>query len=111
MLDIEISNPISGKPIPERGKIDTAADLTRVPETLKNKLEPLRKISEVRIMYGNDQVELHPTYLTRLHINSFELDAEVYFRPSNYVLIGLNVLNQLKLYADGKNQVFTVEDP
>ena len=111
MLDVQISNPISGMPIPERGKIDTAADLTRVPERLKNKLEPLKKISEIQIIYGNDHVEQHPTYLTKIHINSFKLDAEVYFRPSNYILIGLNVLNQLRLFADGKNQVFTVEDP
>lgn len=111
MLDIQISNPMSGKPIPERGKIDTAADLTRVPERLKNKLEPLKEIGMMPIRYGDDQVEWHPTYLAKIHINSFELDAEVYFRPSNYVLIGLNVLNQLKLYADGKNQVFAVEDP
>jgi predicted aspartyl protease len=111
MLDVWISNPISGKPIPERGKIDTAADLTRVPERLKDKLEPLKKISEWRIEYGDGQVERHPTYLTTLHINDYKVDAEVYFRPSNYILIGLNVLNQLKLFADGKNQVFTVEDP
>lgn len=82
-----------------------------MPERLKNRLGPLNKISEVPIKYGNDQVELHPTYLTKIYIDSFELDAEVYFRPSDYILIGLNVLNQLKLFADGKSQVFTVEDP
>ena len=111
MLDVRISNPISRRPIPEQAKIDTAADLTRVPERLRSELEPLKEISEITVRYGNEEVERHCTYLTTIHINGFELDAEVYFRPSNYILVGLNVLNQLTLCADGKNQVFTLEDP
>jgi hypothetical protein len=110
-LDVKISNAAGGNPIPFLGKLDTGAAITKVPEILRAGLEPLSPMGEVTITYGDDSSRKYLTYLTRIYLNGFELDAEVYFRRADYILIGRNVLNQLKFCADGMNEVFAFESP
>jgi len=111
MFDIKIANPFSSVVIAKRGKVDTGADLTRVPETLTQRLT-LIPSGETPIRYGNEAVEIKRTYLAVIMINGFSLDAEVYFGGRrDYILIGRNVLNQLIMHCHGKNQLFWFEDP
>ena len=110
-LGVGISNPISGSPIPFLGKVDTGAGITKVPEDLKARLEPLRQIGETWIRYGDDRREKYPTYLAVIHLNGLSFDAEVYFRRADYILIGRDVLNQLQFCADGKFFTFFENAP
>ena len=110
MLDVNALNPVTGIGTIQRAKIDTGADLTRLPETLKQGLA-LLPFSQRTFRYGNNTSEEKPTYLCVIEIDGFKIDAEVYFGEFDYILVGRNVLNHLKMLCHGKNQIFTLEDP
>ncbi len=111
MLDVQISNPATGVTIAKQGKIDTGADLVRVPEVLARRLT-LNPMRWTTMLYGNDQCQRVRTYFAVIKMNGFQLDAEVYFCGSrNYILIGRTILNQLITHCHGKNLSFWFEDP
>lgn len=110
-FNVRISTLGHTESIPYLGKVDTGADLTKVPDILKSQLEPLMQMGEKVFRYGNKTTETHPTYLATIHLNGFSLDAEVYFRDAEYILIGRNVLNQIRLCADGRNFTFSENAP
>lgn len=105
-LQVSVSHPIVGDPIPKSAAVDTGAGLTKIPIGLKKSLGKLKPMGDRTIKYGNGQEETHPTYLAKVHFDGFHLDAIVYFRESDFILLGRNVLNQLELTADGRNLQF-----
>jgi len=111
MVDVQVSNPESGQKFIIRAKIDTGADLTDIPEALQERLD-LLPFSEEPIRYADGRVEWKTTFLTNFSFDGFDFESvEVTSGNRNYVLIGRNILNKLKLICDGKTLTFTILDP
>jgi len=111
MVDIQASNPETRQKFIIRGKIDTGADLTDIPQVLQERLD-LLPFSEEPIRYADGRVEWKTTYLTNFSFDDFEFEGvEVTTGNRNYALIGRNILNKLKLICDGKTLTFTILDP
>jgi predicted aspartyl protease len=111
MIDVQASNPETGRKFTIRAKIDTGADLTDIPQVLRERLD-LLPFSEENIRYADGRITLKPTYLANFALDGFNFESvEVTSSNRNYVLIGRNILNQLKLICDGKALTFTIEDP
>jgi predicted aspartyl protease len=111
MVDIQSSNPETGQKFTIRAKIDTGADLTDIPQILKERLD-LLPFSEESIRYADGRIALKTTYLANFSLDAFDFEGvEVTASNRNYVLIGRNILNQLKLICDGKTLTFTIVDP
>jgi predicted aspartyl protease len=105
-LEVHVSHPIAGEQIPELAAVDTGASITKIPIGLKESLGELKKMGSRTIKYGNKKEETHTTYLAKIHFDGFHLDAVVYFREADFILLGRNVLNQVKMTADGRNLLF-----
>lgn len=111
MLDITISNPMKLKSSPMRALVDTGADTTEIPVTLQNRLD-LKPHGEAIIRYGNNEPIKKSTYVVNMSFNGFNFEfIEVTTAVRNFILIGRDVLNKLKMCCNGKNQIFTFEDP
>lgn len=111
MIDITISNPVKLKSSPIRALIDTGADKTEIPVTIQNRLD-LKPHGEATVTYGNNVPIKKSTYFANVSFNGFNFEfIEVITAVRNFALLGRDVLNKLKVYCDGKNQIFTLEDP
>ncbi len=73
ILDIQTSNPETGKEFIIRGKIDTGADLTDIPQILQERLD-LLPFSDERIRYANGRVISKTTYLAGFSFDGFDFE-------------------------------------
>ncbi len=88
-------------------KIDTGADISVIPETLRSRLK-LTPEGAVRIRsaFGGEGLEL-PTYYVTLSIpDCITADVEVVCLPRKDCLIGRDMLNQMVMRADGPSREF-----
>lgn len=96
-------------------KIDTGADISVVPDETIFTIRPLpsRKESFVDRRTG-ERFWCQKYWLgigashPNTHKKMFEVEVEVISYPREDVLLGRNVLEKLRMVADGKNQVFTL---
>jgi len=113
ILEVTVSNPhkpeVEG--IPKEALIDSGAFMTAVPEDFVDKLKilPARKIKGVKGYKGKGQS--HSTYFVDVSFNGYAFYTEVMAVKRKNVLIGRDILNQLKLILDGKNLNFDILDP
>jgi hypothetical protein len=114
-VDCVVANPVSGKREQRRGKLDTGADMTFIPESL---VSPLGLVEKDRIPMGGfvqeHDVELpkFPSYLVNLSLNGFDFEwCEVCACRRDNILIGRDVLNQLNLFLYGQALEFNLQRP
>jgi predicted aspartyl protease len=91
-------------------KIDTGADLCVLPDSI---------VSEVRLAaFGFRMLRAvghpaykAPTYWAGITMSSHDFTLEVVSHSQPYALLGRDLLNQLKLIADGPNETFELLFP
>ena len=90
-------------------RLDTGADLTAIPASSVHRLrlEPYDR----RIVGDYDKrTTMMPTFRVHLRFGEFLFhDVEVVATESNSALLGLDILNQLKVTLDGRKKMLSVE--
>lgn len=109
VVQVDIANPYKNRSRKIKGKIDTAADISAIPNKLVSKLglEWAGSV-EARGFNQNHSMKVK-TYRANILFENrkFEL-VEVISSASPYILIGRDILNQLKILLDGKNSQFEI---
>jgi predicted aspartyl protease len=112
VADVTIANPVTpNKRSRVRGKMDTGADITVIPERL---IIPLGISPKGRVWtrgYDGTYAQ-RAIYYVRFTLEGFVL-ATVRCIATNRtdVLLGRNVLNRFLVILDGKNLTFELKDP
>ena len=100
--------PRNAKAVREfRAKIDTAADICAVPQSLIEDFRP----PEFTKRFVRQTGRLEGTYWVTIELDGNSYDVEALSRSIPYVLIGRDILNELVLVADGPNEVFELQRP
>lgn len=105
-LDVSVSHPITGQSLAVSAKLDTAADITTIPETVRDALG----LAEARTLpiEGYDGI----TTTLRTYVISLELpqararQLEVIAIPESHILLGRDVLNQFYVKLNGPELTF-----
>lgn len=110
-VKVKIANPQTGKYEEEVGKIDTGAYKTAFPEKWVTKLN-LVPVSEERMKGYKKGEQKHNTYFVNVTLKGYNFPyTEAVAIDRKNILIGRDILNQLKLILDGKNLKFEILDP
>ena len=90
-----------------RAKIDSGADRSAIPDKIRETLN-LKPRQAILTKGAFDKTAiLRPMFLISIYIdNLFSFELQVLSRPSEYVLIGRDLLNQIVLHADGPSEFF-----
>ena len=108
VLDLTVWNNF-GSSFPEKGKIDTGASHTVIPDYLVNTLN-LKKTDETIVKTVTGTESIHYNYSVRIEIGSIKFDSfEVVAMPKEYVLVGRDLINLWKLEIDGKSETYSIE--
>jgi predicted aspartyl protease len=110
-LDLMHPDPNDRRICNAKGKIDTGADMCVIPLTLKEDWH-LQKAGTIHTRDYRGIEQETDTYRIRIVFKDLvnQLVEVIVARRQN-VLIGRDILNKLKLHADGKEQVFSLSDP
>jgi hypothetical protein len=109
IVEVEVANPYSGKSRKVLGKIDSGAAISTIPVALLNELD-LERAGSIGVRgFNQERARKMKTYRVNLSFENckFEL-VEVILTPNPYVLVGRDILNQLKIILDGKNLQFQI---
>jgi len=112
ILKVKVSNP--HKPevrmVEKEALIDSGAFMTAIPEDLVGQLRIL-PAGEISTKGYKEGEQTHRTYFVDVSFNSYSFYREVMAVKRKNVLIGRDILNQLKLILNGKNLNFDILDP
>jgi hypothetical protein len=110
-MNCTIINPVTGTIKRGRGKFDTGAPLTFIPESWTSQLGLMpNDIVEMGDYRG--QTARHSTYIVNLELNGFSFDGvEVAACPRSNILIARDLHNRLNVLLYGRNLQFDVRWP
>ena len=108
ILDLTVWNKF-GESSSEKGKIDTGASRTVIPDYLVNALH-LKKTRESVVKTVSGAESTHYNYFVSIQIGNIQFDRfEVVAMPKKYVLLGRDLINLWKLEIDGKTETYSIE--
>lgn len=113
ILDVEVvhPDPRDKRRVTKKAKIDTGADGSVIPVKIRDEWE-LYKTGEVTTINFQREERVEPTYDVRIVINRLvNKIVEVTVANREDLLLGRDILNDLKMCANGKFQFFALEDP
>jgi hypothetical protein len=112
---VKVANPTTGNGKEKDGKIDTGSYMTAIPETLVSELALVPASEHETTGYKREkknEPQKHLTYFVDIALKGYSFPyTEVLAVDRQNVLIGRDILNQLKLILDGKNLMFEIADP
>ena len=105
-LPVVVLHPITGESHTLVAKLDTAADISAIPETLRNNLN-LNQAQTIPVE-GYDGVRTSlPTYIITLELAGAQArHLEVIAIPEDHMLIGRDVLNHFYAKLNGPELTF-----
>ena len=107
-LDLTVLNEF-GKSYPAKGKIDTGADCTIIPNYLVRPLD-LESTGTTLVMTADGAEKTFHNYFISIAINGIKFESfEVIAMEKEYVLLGRDLINLWKLVIDGESETFTIE--
>ena len=108
ILDLIVWNKF-GDSFPEKGKIDTGASHTVIPDYLVNTLK-LKKTRETIVKSVSGMESEHFNYFAAIQIGEIKFDCfEVVAMPKDYVLLGRDLINLWKLKIDGQTETYSID--
>jgi len=111
-INVELINPYTGQSIKDiPGFIDTGSDGTCIPTRMVGILRAVpSRLRCVVDFNGKETRKLAYRITVKVEMWNFEL-LEVVAVHGEEILIGRDILNQLKLKLNGKNEIFEISDP
>ncbi|MHB8567872.1 MAG: retroviral-like aspartic protease family protein [Nitrososphaerales archaeon] len=108
-LDVIVLHPIHSTSVSSIAKIDTGADGSVIPQDIASSLN-LMPAGKRKCMDYNRNVTYKINYYVDIKIGNFPTfrGLNVVTSARDDVLIGRDILNKLKLLADGRNLIFSL---
>jgi predicted aspartyl protease len=110
-VSLQVSNPETSDKVLLRGKLDSGASISILPDTTIALLELVPQ-DDIWIAAFDGRISRYPTYFVTFEIEGYVLpDIEVTVSPRKDVLIGRDVLQHFILTLNGKEGKFDLVDP
>lgn len=98
------------KPIRRRAKLDTGASLTVIPENLPGRWR-IDSVGMATLRAYNGQKSMRPVHVVDIIIGSKHFqDVRVTVAPRRNILLGRDILNQLRITLDGPQQIIDIHN-
>lgn len=108
--EVRVYDPLKIISKEAKGKLDSGADKSVIPETWIDEMK-LLPAGEEQFSGYNGRPEMKRKYFVHINLNGYTFFLDVISSHRTNVLLGRDILNQLKLVLNGKNENFEISDP